>query len=324
VSVPADTVDLQGGTDFTVALTGTGEVWTWGGNDNGELGLGHRRTSLRSHQVQLPRVTAISVGESHVLALTAKGELYAWGRNHHGQLGDGTGDDRTTPHRILELEPQARLATGIASSAVVHPDGTVITWGKPMPGTASIDAADYGRPRTLHLPKSVRAAQVDAGRRHLLVLTRDGELLAYGVDFAGRPMPNKVLLQESWGRVSSISAGDSHTLALTDTGVVIAWGANNSGQLGARDTTSRPEPRKVTLPVDRARVLQVVASGDFSLARLDDHRVLSWGHGVFGQHGNGNSVNQSRPAVVPLPSGTRVAGIHAGRFHAHVRTSVHH
>ncbi|HEX4520258.1 MAG TPA: hypothetical protein VH063_11825 [Gaiellaceae bacterium] len=52
VEFPRDTVNLQGGTDFTVALTSTGQVWTWGGNGYGQLGDGSNRLRLTPYHVQ--------------------------------------------------------------------------------------------------------------------------------------------------------------------------------------------------------------------------------------------------------------------------------
>ena len=83
---------------------------------------------------------------------------------------------------------------------------------------------------------------VDAGQRHLVVLTSHGELLTFGVDPGGRPLRDSLPLDPSWGHVESISAGDNHTVALTDTGVVLAWGANSHGQLGTGDTANRQAP----------------------------------------------------------------------------------
>src|ERR1700744_2610828 len=68
--VPAGTVDLQGGTDFTVALTDSGDVFSWGGNARGQLGAGRWRSGRSARQVELPKIAAISVGAGHVLAAT--------------------------------------------------------------------------------------------------------------------------------------------------------------------------------------------------------------------------------------------------------------
>src|ERR1700744_6109303 len=60
--VPAGSVDLQGGTDFTVALTDSGEVFSWGGNARGQLGAGDDQSSRTARRVTLPAIAAISVG----------------------------------------------------------------------------------------------------------------------------------------------------------------------------------------------------------------------------------------------------------------------
>ena len=50
ISLPEGTVDVQGGTEFTVALTGTGQVWTWGGNRYGQFGDG--TTAIRFARIR--------------------------------------------------------------------------------------------------------------------------------------------------------------------------------------------------------------------------------------------------------------------------------
>lgn len=77
----------------SMALSTTGEVWTWGENDTGQLGNGstveHRR---RPEPVRLPagaRVREITGGASGDLALTTRGMILAWGGNDSGELGIG-------------------------------------------------------------------------------------------------------------------------------------------------------------------------------------------------------------------------------------------
>jgi hypothetical protein len=65
----------------SLALTESGEVYAWGGNGFGQLGLGDTRNRLTPTQVPgLGRVKAIAVGLEHSLALTESGEVYAWGQ----------------------------------------------------------------------------------------------------------------------------------------------------------------------------------------------------------------------------------------------------
>lgn len=53
VQLPAGTTDMRGGTDFTVALTSSGQVWAWGGNRYGQLGDGSTKVRLAPERVRL-------------------------------------------------------------------------------------------------------------------------------------------------------------------------------------------------------------------------------------------------------------------------------
>jgi alpha-tubulin suppressor-like RCC1 family protein len=322
---PGDTVDLQGGTDFTVALTSTGEVWTWGGNGYGQLGDGANRLRLAPYLVQLPgeaRGASMSVGAYHVLVLSEQGSLFGWGRNTNGQLGDGTSTNRSEPVPV-PLDRVGRLATGVASSQAVTVDGTLLSWGRPITAvTGSLLSTGFGAtPASVSLSAGAKAAMVVAGDRHMVVLTSGGELLTFGVDPGGKPLPASIPTDPAWGRVTSISAGDHHTVALTNSGVVLAWGANYYGQLGTRDTANRATPVPVRIPKLQGRIVEIVAGGDSVLARSSRHQVYAWGQGRFGQNANNATTDQTRPSPVSIPHHVGVTGVYTGRYHNLVLTS---
>ena len=323
VELPAGTTDVQGGTDFTVALTSAGQVWAWGGNRYGQLGDGGAKLRLVPERVRLPgmaRVGEIAVGQDHVLALTREGDIYAWGRNHHGQLGDGSRSHRDIPVRV-PLQGAAHLGAGNAFSAAVTATGVVFTWGRAAPSQtgyasgAGLDG-DLTQAREFPLPDGAKAAMVDGGQRHLVVLTDRGELLTFGVDPAGKSLPDAMPLDPSWGPVTWVSAGDNHTAALTNTGAVLTWGANQHGQLGTGDTDNRSGPVVIRIPKLRGPVLEIRAGADSVLARTGEHQVHAWGHGGFGQNGNGTTEDLTRPRPVPIPADAAVTGIHTGRYHS--------
>lgn len=98
--------DVSCGGGFTVVVTHSGLVYSWGSFLFGKLGTGStpsiksglRRgggTKLARYQLRpalvkgLPRAESVSCGEAHVLCLTSCGELYSWGQNSCGQLGVG-------------------------------------------------------------------------------------------------------------------------------------------------------------------------------------------------------------------------------------------
>lgn len=326
VTLPADTVDVQGGTDFTVALTSTGQVWTWGGNQHGQLGHASKGPRLTPHRVHLPghaKAHRISVGAGHVLVLTRDGSVFGWGHNHHGQVGDGTTTDRHTPVRV-RAHAVVRLATGVASSHAVTSNGALLSWGRPIKHHGASDATgSQATPRSFALPGGAKVAMVDAGERHLVVLTRRGDLLTFGVDPGGKPLPVKTATGRFSGRVTSISCGDHHTVALTSSGEVLAWGANYYGQLGSHDTTNRDHPVPVRIPGLRGRVVEVASGANSVLVRSSRHQAYVWGHGDLGQNGDGKTDDQTRPHPVRIAPHARVTGVRAGRFHHLVLTDHH-
>jgi hypothetical protein len=74
--------------------------------------------------------------------------------------------------------------------------------------------------------------------------------------------------------VSSIAAGRFHVLGLTAAGEVLGWGDNRSGQLGSEGLSAQLEPQPIVLPGPAA---DIAAAAWFSLARLVDGSVLTWG-----------------------------------------------
>ena len=65
-------------------VTASGDVYAWGLNDYGQLGLGkaaskNQTTPAKVEALSGIGVTQLSCGEYHTLALTAEGEVYSCG-----------------------------------------------------------------------------------------------------------------------------------------------------------------------------------------------------------------------------------------------------
>lgn len=74
------------------------ELWSWGQNSFGQLGLGD--TTDRSSPVQIGVDTdwaMVATSWNHTLALKTGGSLYAWGDNFFGQFGNGGTVSRSSP-----------------------------------------------------------------------------------------------------------------------------------------------------------------------------------------------------------------------------------
>uniref|UniRef100_A0A3Q2Q3E6 Uncharacterized protein n=1 Tax=Fundulus heteroclitus TaxID=8078 RepID=A0A3Q2Q3E6_FUNHE len=69
------------------------QVYTWGLDSRGQLGLGKRSSGARSPQhvrsLWSVPVVRISAGGDQSFALSVSGGVFGWGRNNCGQLGLG-------------------------------------------------------------------------------------------------------------------------------------------------------------------------------------------------------------------------------------------
>lgn len=122
------------GEKFSMALDATGQVWTWGDNSLGQLGLGNLTPQAQANLVKGLETAAIRVaaGDHHALVLLRNGNVMSWGSNAYGQLGHGRItrlEVFSSPQKIDNLQQVQALAAGNHFSLARHADGTVSQWG---------------------------------------------------------------------------------------------------------------------------------------------------------------------------------------------------
>eukprot|EP00955_Chlamydomonas_euryale_P113658 366229-Chlamydomonas_euryale.AAC.11 len=112
VGIPDEIRTVAAGEHHTLCLSGMltfhvrcchptiadgGDVWSFGSNDAGQLGLGERGVEDKHAEPRMVRalkgakIVGIAAGSSHSLALTSAGELLSWGQSDFGALGHGPG-----------------------------------------------------------------------------------------------------------------------------------------------------------------------------------------------------------------------------------------
>uniref|UniRef100_A0A452GSK3 HECT-type E3 ubiquitin transferase n=1 Tax=Gopherus agassizii TaxID=38772 RepID=A0A452GSK3_9SAUR len=97
-----DVVKVRCGSQFSVALTKDGQVYSWGKGDNQRLGHGteeHVRYPKLLEGLQGKKVVDLAAGSTHCLALTEDSEVHSWGSNDQCQHFDTL--------RITKPEPTA-------------------------------------------------------------------------------------------------------------------------------------------------------------------------------------------------------------------------
>ncbi|XP_007530759.1 serine/threonine-protein kinase Nek8 isoform X1 [Erinaceus europaeus] len=104
---PLLSVDL--GTAHSAAVTASGDCYTFGSNQHGQLGTSARRVSRAPCQVQGLqgiKISMVACGDAFTVAIGAEGEVYSWGKGARGRLGrrdEDTGLPR--PVQLDEIHP---------------------------------------------------------------------------------------------------------------------------------------------------------------------------------------------------------------------------
>lgn len=101
-------VKMQGvatGLWHTVCISDDGDVYSFGGNQFGQLGTGsdHAETVpklLEEACLENKRAKVVTCGARHSALITDEGEAFCWGWNKYGQLGLGDAIDRSTPAQV--------------------------------------------------------------------------------------------------------------------------------------------------------------------------------------------------------------------------------
>merc|ERR1711871_1804464 len=111
-------VALVSGGYFNCAILDNGNVKCWGGNANGQLGIGNDYDAEHSGKIPSPPSTAINLcggtdpcgrtavalaaGPTHVCAILDNGKMRCWGSNIAGCLGNGwNGANKGLPDLVL-------------------------------------------------------------------------------------------------------------------------------------------------------------------------------------------------------------------------------
>jgi len=306
----AHAIAVAAGTGFSVVLCSDGTVWSWGGNDDGELGDGTRAFRSTPEQVEgLVDVVAVAAGYHHAIALCRDGTVWAWGSNRDGQLGDGTTPDRL-PDRLVPVQVKglADVVTVAASgnnSAAICGDGTLWIWGNNEPNQTGY-AYDYHTQGTYNVFRApvqvqglsdVTAVEPSAAAA---ALRRDGTVWVWGRNFYGQPTDRAwparltpVQVQEL-SAVVAIDGDNGRTVALCRDGTVWEWGYNGDNLYG-RPPMYRTTPMRVQ---ELSDVVAVGVGSNHNLALRRDGTVWAWGDNGDGELGDGTTTDRSTPVQV--------------------------
>eukprot|EP00850_Spirogloea_muscicola_P002339 SM000009S23468 [mRNA] locus=s9:97654:100453:- [translate_table: standard] len=268
---------IAAGERHALAVTDGGDLFGWGTNAQGQLGLGPDAATFRDPQLiscqlgvrHAARLSAVACGSRHSVALTdfhltattvclrsaEEGEVVTFGWGLYGQV---KGRRSACSYRHLSR----LMRNHVGAHGCGH--GTL---------------EDEPRPRQVTALGGVRVTAVAAGLWHTTCCTEAGEAYAWGGNQFGQlgtggdlaeVLPKEVRHRPPAGDdgVRSIHCGARHTAALTDTRRVYCWGWNKYGQLGTGSTNDCDRPTEVFMPLRSGETVQAIAILDLESAPL--------------------------------------------------------
>jgi alpha-tubulin suppressor-like RCC1 family protein len=310
---------------FTCARRATGEIWCWGDNTYGQLGLASKGTDqlLPKSVSTLTDSAGIDLGAFHACSWRPTGQVSCWGLSADHQTGQTSVADITTPTLVTGLSGAAQVAAGGYHSCARTQVGTVLCWGIDTNGQLGDGTIGVARAAPQPVvgfdkPHTYTSMDLAAGGFHN-VLARDGEIWCWGLNQDGqlgvgttgasKPTPVQV---KSLGGVAQVTAGDWHSCALKDDGTAWCWGRNSSGQLGNGVIgAARSTPQQV-----KGTGYQTLAAGDnHTCAIKQDATAWCWGANTYGQLGIG-TAGVDKPTPVQVKGLVGVLSLASGRYHS--------
>ena len=130
--------------NHTCMIDANDEVWCWGDNDRGQLGVSNTdypesRIPIRVQEIN--HVTHVATGGFHTCVLKSDKTVYCWGQNIYGQLGNNDPDIEysSSPKKVEGLDQDIKgLATGLNHTCTVT-DKYVNCWGYNQNGELGVD-----------------------------------------------------------------------------------------------------------------------------------------------------------------------------------------
>ncbi|KAL2347162.1 hypothetical protein Fmac_001162 [Flemingia macrophylla] len=290
-------VQISAGYNHSCAVTVDGELYMWGKNTNGQLGLGKRAPNIVPLPTKVEYLDGINIkmaalGSEHSVAISDGGEAFSWGMGMSGRLGHGHESNilgffksysEYTPRLIKDLEgiKVKYVAAGLLNSACTDENGSIFIFGE-----RGIDK--------LHLK--------------------------------GMSSTTKPSLIGELPYSKEVACGGYHTCVLTNSGELYTWGSNENGCLGIGSSDVIHHPEKVQGPFLKSSVSHV-SCGWKHTAAISEGKVFTWGwggsngtfsevgHSSSGQLGHGSDVDYINPARVCFRDDVKALQVSCGFNH---------
>jgi len=213
-------VSVSVGGVHTVAISlSQSEVWTFGNNSVGSLGLG-KTINLSLPPTKLGMTAKlVSTGDKHSVIVDLDGNAWVFGYNEFGQLGLGDTKDRFRPVKLPHSKRIISVSAGTSHTVLIDESYDTLVVGSNEQGQLGLGKHITQQLTPVRLPIKLR--QVSAGHNHTVGIDLEGKVWVFGNNDYGQLGLGDNLARFApvyipGLKASRVSAGGWHTLVIPE------------------------------------------------------------------------------------------------------------
>jgi alpha-tubulin suppressor-like RCC1 family protein len=312
------------------ALVQNGQVYAFGDNTFGQLGMGDT-SNVYTTPTLVPGISnaaAVACGRGFTLVLTSTSNVLGMGLNAYGQLGQPLASNfLTSPTAVPGLSNVATLSAGQDFSVFLTAAGLVLGLGDNGVGQlgTGVKSATNTTLVAMQLPTASNGSSADVvagyapsavscGNEHTCLLLKNGAAYLCGNNTSNQlGTTQTVASNTAWPillsnvqQVTKVACGAYHTVAACYNGDVYTFGANDTAQMGMGNTSNYSLPQRAIVGSNTVSSSNGIG-GYYQLGAGQGHTVVAtcfapsnyptyvWGDNTSGQLGMGSNVAYTTP-----------------------------
>ena len=286
----------------TITLSEDGTAYSFGRNEEGQLGLGHNHNvSLPTPIPNLPQINMISCGAHFTVCVDYEGFIWSFGENYCGQLGTGNTTHFNVPQKLLNIPPVLSVACGLEYTLIITNDDNLWSWGRNKYGQLCHgDKEDRSKPQQTSFSN---ISNIATGYYHSLFQNDKGEIFscgdnrdgACGLGHFNHPQITPSLILNTPSNIVQFVCGSRHSLFLDAEGNVFSVGDNYLGQLGLGHNRNQNRLDKIS----NIPPIKTISCVYASCYLIDfEGNLWSFGDNTHGQLGHGDKTKINTPKIV--------------------------
>ena len=290
----------QEGYGYFFAINNSGQVYSWGYNGYGQLGLGTMTNQLTPELIpNLPTVSEIILNGYTTYAITTEGDIYAWGMNDYGQVGNNTKTTQKVPVKIQidnvkSITCKAKVVFALTESKDAY------AWGRGDDYQTGIGTYISAQLKPVQITDLSNVDEIITnGVTSFAICNNRQDVYSWGEGWASElgtysersRDPKRVwVLSDLNETIEELVIEIRTCFAITSDNTLYGWGYNSYCQLGNGGTYNQGVPIKIT---NIPKVNQFIFNGNSGIVLGVDNCVYTWGKNPSGEIGSGDQLRQA-------------------------------